>query len=146
MMIGTDVMMGFCTAKFSLPFAAFLFVLTVNLQLVNVTNYSPVRKILALQINTAMWTIFTSSYRLFQALLAKDLPTAACSVGLPGNQSANEADVVIRWKVADKLVVISSFKSDYESSKDISWSLTNAPKLQKPALVLTNEGRRKGSG
>ena len=33
LLIGTAVMMGFCMAKLSLPFAASLFVLTVNLKL-----------------------------------------------------------------------------------------------------------------
>ena len=104
-------MMGFCLAKFSLPFAAFLFALAVNFQLVDLTNCSRIRKVLSIQILTAMRTIVANLRRVFQAFLAEDLPTAACLLGLPGEQSANEADAVIRRRVTDKLAVVSSFKS-----------------------------------
>ena len=108
--IGAAVKMGFCMTKFTLPFAAFLFALAVDLQLVDVTNRSCVWKVLAIQIFTAVRTLVLNPHRVFQALLAEDLATAACLLGLLGNQSANEADVVITW-VTDKLIVISAFKS-----------------------------------
>ena len=115
LMVGTAVMMGTCMAKFSFPFAASLFVLTVNLQLVDVANRSRVWRILAIEIFTAVWTIVINAHRFFQALLAEDLPTAACLLGLSGKKIANEADVAIRGEVANKLIVISSLITTYYS-------------------------------
>ena len=93
--IVTFPMVGFCKVKFSLPYAASRSVLTVNLQLVDVANYSPVWEVIATQIFAAMWTLAINHHTVFQALLAENLPTAAGLLGLPRNQNTNDTDVVI---------------------------------------------------